>query len=143
MLLFSAAVTLSKLPHNPDSIKDVFYLKVPSSIPPDHGLPDSHLESTQSAAWSATFCKAANLPQWTNHALCVTGATRLFDGGIPEKVVKEFTGHQSIECLRKYERTSEQYKKAASYCMTSGQFFDPILPLQRDHQSNKTQRLIA
>ncbi len=50
----------------------------------------------------------------TNHSLRVTGATRLYRGGIAEKTIQARTGHKSIEALRVYERPGEIQHKEAS-----------------------------
>ena len=39
----------------------------------------------------------------TNHSLRATGASELFEAGVPEKIIKERTGHRSLEALRLYE----------------------------------------
>ncbi len=38
----------------------------------------------------------------TNHSLRATGASELFQAGVPEKIIKERTGHHSLEALRTY-----------------------------------------
>ena len=50
----------------------------------------------------------------TNHSLRVTGATSLFEKQVPEKIVKERTGHRSLTALRMYECTSSAQHKAVS-----------------------------
>ena len=42
----------------------------------------------------------------TNHSLRATGASMMFQAGVPEKIVQERTGHRSLEALRMYERTT-------------------------------------
>ena len=42
----------------------------------------------------------------TNHSLRATGASQMFQAGVPEKIVQERTGHRSTEALRMYERTT-------------------------------------
>ncbi len=44
--------------------------------------------------------------RFTNHSLRVSAATRMFQSGIKEQVVKEHTGHRS-EAVRAYKRTNE------------------------------------
>ncbi len=50
----------------------------------------------------------------TNHSLRATGATRLFESNVPEKLIQERTGHRTTDALRKYERTSMAQEKAVS-----------------------------
>ena len=46
---------------------------------------------------------------FTNHSLRATGATTLFDAGVPEAIIQKRSGHKSTAALRMYERvTSEQ-----------------------------------
>ena len=40
---------------------------------------------------------------FTNHSLRATAASCLFGAGVPEKIVAEFTGHNSLRSLRQYE----------------------------------------
>ena len=43
----------------------------------------------------------------TNHSLRATGATALFNAGIPEAVIHKRTGYKSTETLRQYEQLSK------------------------------------
>ena len=61
------------------------------------------------------MCEQANVKgNKTNHRLRATGATHLHESGVPEKIIKERTGHRSFEALRMYERTNESQHKAVS-----------------------------
>ena len=40
----------------------------------------------------------------SNHSRRVTGATHMWEANISEKLIKEKTGHRSLEALRSYER---------------------------------------
>ncbi len=48
---------------------------------------------------------------YTNHSLRATAITRMFNSGIPEKVIAETSGHKSTKALRCYEHTSQQLKQ--------------------------------
>lgn len=50
----------------------------------------------------------------TNHSLCVTAATSVFEKQVSEKRVKERTGHRSLTALRMYGCTSSAQRKAVS-----------------------------
>ena len=65
-------------------------------------------------AMIATIFKDAGISGKTNHRLRVTGATRMYNSGIPEKTIPQSrTGHKSVEALRVYERpNTEQQAKA-------------------------------
>ena len=56
----------------------------------------------------------------TNHSLRATGATSLYQKGVPEKLIQERTGHRSIEALRVYEHTNNSQHQAVSNLL-SGQ----------------------
>ena len=43
---------------------------------------------------------------FTNHDFRVTGATLLFDAGVPETIVQQRTGHRSLDALRAYDRVT-------------------------------------
>ena len=43
---------------------------------------------------------------YTYHSLRRSGATRLYDGGVPEQLIHETTGHRSFDSVRAYKYTS-------------------------------------
>ena len=49
-----------------------------------------------------------------NHSLRATGASELFQAGVPEKMVQERTGHRSMKALRMYEHTTTTQHMAVS-----------------------------
>ena len=51
---------------------------------------------------------------YTNHSLHATVTSRLYQSGVGEQLVIERTGHQSIERVRSYKRTSDQQREALS-----------------------------
>ena len=55
----------------------------------------------------------------TNHSLRATGASKLFAAGVPEKIIKERTGHRSLEALHVYERTTSVQHQAVSTILGS------------------------
>ncbi len=65
------------------------------------------------------MCIDANIDVKTNHSLRATGATALFHGNVPEKIIQNVTGHRSVEALRKYERTSKGQHQATSNVLMS------------------------
>ena len=52
--------------------------------------------------------------KYTNHSLRATSTTRMFSGGVPEKLIAEKTGHRSLQALnyRNYERTPSNMERA-------------------------------
>ena len=51
---------------------------------------------------------------YTNHSLRATSITRMFNNGIPEKVIAETSGHKSAKALRCYEHTSSAQQQAVT-----------------------------
>ncbi len=51
--------------------------------------------------------------KFSNHSLQATAATRMFNAGIPEKVIKEVTGHCS-DAICSYKHTALNMKCKAS-----------------------------
>ncbi len=57
----------------------------------------------------------------TNHSLRATGASELFQAGVPEKNIKERTGHYSLEALRTYEQTTTEQHQAIYFDILSAE----------------------
>lgn len=61
------------------------------------------------------LCAQANLSGYfTNHSLRATAATRIFQSGMPEKLVCDTTGHRSTTAVREYQRNDESVKRSIS-----------------------------
>ena len=48
-----------------------------------------------------------------------TGATALFDAGVPEAVIQKRTGHKSVDVLRAYERVTIEQEKSVAKILTT------------------------
>ena len=61
----------------------------------------------------------------------------MFEGGVPEKIISEKSGHKSIKALRTYERTTaDQDRAACSTIAQSGNLFQPKQPkLENEEQA--------
>ena len=60
------------------------------------------------------ICKEAGfVGKYTNHSLCATSASRMYQCNVPEQIIKEIIEHRS-ECVRLYERTSDDIRCRAS-----------------------------
>ncbi len=66
-----------------------------------------------------TICAQGGIELKSNHSLRATGATELYNAGVPEKIIKERTGHRSLESLQMYERTSDKQQHAVSRILSS------------------------
>ena len=59
--------------------------------------------------------------KFTNHSLRATAASRMYQDGVPEKFIKEITGHKSdVVCC--YEHTSDSMKRKVSATMSNPNF---------------------
>ena len=56
--------------------------------------------------------------------------TRMYNTGVPEKLIAEKSGHKSLKTLHVYERTSKLQEKSAGQCIQSGASFDPISSIE-------------
>ena len=106
----------SKLPpktrENPEA---VFYWKPKEKIPLDATAAWFLIQPVGRntlASMVKTMCSQIGVTGKTNHSLRATGATRLFEANVPEKLIQERTGHKSTDVLRRYVRTSAVHQKA-------------------------------
>ena len=127
-----------KLPHNNEKTNDTFYLKPLASHPSKPWFANVPVGKNILNAMVKRMCEAAGLPPRTNHSLRVTGATTLFSKNVPEKLVQELTGHRSLECLRRYEKTTEQNQRAVSKCLTSGSQYNPSIGSEAEPSNSST-----
>ena len=91
---------VSKLPKGAEK-KDAFYFT--PKTPED---PEKPWYSAVPIGWNKLvkdIFAEANISGKTNHSLRATGATRMYNNGIPEKTIQVRTGHKSINGLRVYE----------------------------------------
>ena len=88
---------------------DAFYL-TPLKSPKDN-IWFSSVPNTLSNTIKC-ICKASGIKGFkTNHLLCVTAATRLFQAGVDEQLIMKRTGHRSIDGIRLYTRGCHQIKR--------------------------------
>ena len=66
------------------------------------------------------LCSAVGIKKKTAHCLRVTCASRLFQSGVDEKLIRERTGHVS-NALFKYEKASEDQAKHVSNILSADQ----------------------
>ena len=111
---------ISKLPPNPPG----FYMylrpldKVPGETKPWYCK--SRVGINKLKTIIPDVCADCGLStQYTNHSLRATAITRMYNKGVPEKLISEKSGHRSVKALRVYERTSEMQHKLAGKCVQS------------------------
>ena len=108
---------ISKLPPFA-SEKDVFYLKPLGVYVVSHPSKPWYVsqacgENKLSGMVKSMFAMIG-VSGKTNHSLRATGASELFQAGVPENMVQECTGYRSVKALRMYERTTTSQHMAVS-----------------------------
>ena len=104
--------------------KDIFYVRSLAKLSDDQNEPwYSSVPVGKNTLNNKvkTMCSKAKIEgNKTNHSLRATGATALFESGVPEKVIQERTGHRSVEALRTYEHISEKQHIQVSSILSAG-----------------------
>ena len=65
------------------------------------------------------MCLEGGITGKSNHSLRATGATAMFQNGVPETIIQKVTGHRSLEALREYERISTNQNVQVSKILMS------------------------
>lgn len=98
--------------------KDIFYCRPLPTTPTDPtkpwftAVPIGRNYLTKMV--SNMFAEAGLEGNKTNHSLRVTGASALFDAGVPERIIQARTGHRSLDALRVYERVTDAQSNQVS-----------------------------
>ena len=75
--------------------------------------------------------------RYTNHSLRVTAMTRMFNSGVPEKIIGEKSGHRSLEALRCYEHTSKELERSAGDIIVNPKKLNPLQTRKRKYLPSK------
>ena len=106
---------LSKIP---PGRQGSFYLRPIKVIPENQQAPwftSQTLGKNQlSKMVSSMFQEAGIEKKNVTNSLRASGTTELYRSGVPKNIIKERTGHKSIDALRMYERTSIDQHEAVS-----------------------------
>ncbi len=98
---------LSKLPRDA-LLKDNFYLQPLASVPENPQKPwfsSVPVGRNTLGKMVKDICAQGKIVgNKTNHSLRATGASSMFQAGVPEKIIQQFTGHRSLAGLREYYR---------------------------------------
>jgi hypothetical protein len=106
---------------SPQAIEmDLFYLR-PKKSPKDNLWYDNApIGRDKLKTFMEVMCREAGITEKkTNHSLRATRATALFNAGVPEKLIREVTGHRS-NSLHLYERPSLEQRQAVSKVLVQG-----------------------
>ena len=119
LLRFYLQKLAPKVLEDPDS---VFYWKPRDVVPASDSTPWFTLQvigRNVLASMVKRMFQEVGIDGKTNHSLRATGATRLFEANVLVKLIKERTGHKSLDALRLYERTSSEQQKSVANLMCS------------------------
>ena len=123
-LVFLLDLYFSKFPDNAKDM-DCFYLRPRKKFTRDTPWYDcAPVGKETMKKYMATMCAAAGIERKTNHSLRATGASAMFHAGVPEKLIRDVTGHTS-NALHLYEHPTLQQKQEVSKILVQGkQSFD-------------------
>ena len=79
------------------------------------------------------LCVSAGLPgHYTNHSLCSTATTKLYQNNLDQQLIMEITGHRSL-AVQTYKRTSQRQQKMRASAFS----IDPLpIPLSSAEYEN-------
>ena len=113
---------LSKIPQRGKEL-DIFYLRPSSSFnknPAGYWYECAAIGRDKLRRFLSDMCEAAGIKEKkTNHSLRSTGATAMFSANVPEKLIRDVTGHQS-NALHLYERPTMCQKQELSKVLVQG-----------------------
>ena len=76
-------------------------------------------KNTSAKMAKEVYAEAGVGGQRSNHSLRATGATELYQAGVPENVIQERTGHLSLTGLCEYKHTSGEQQAVVSRILAS------------------------
>jgi len=74
-----------------------------------------------------------------NHSLRATGISRLYNSGVPEKLIMERSGHLSASGVRSYECTSDQQQQQVSEVISKPSCSSTALQLKNEHNQTNSK----
>ena len=115
---------ISKLP--PKAVEnDIFYVRPLDDVPDNPSAPWYSVTPVGKHTLNDKVKKMCNMAglsgNKTNHSLRATGATHMYESGVPEKLIQERTGHRSLEALRSYERSNADQHQTVSAILSAPQ----------------------
>lgn len=102
---------------------DMFYLRPVAETPTSpvaHWYECAPIGREKLKKYLERMCAEAGLEKKTNHSLRATGATALFNAAVPEKMIRDVTGHKS-NALQLYERPTVEQQQRVSKILVQGE----------------------
>lgn len=107
--------------------QDILYLRPKPSAPADESSPwygQAAVGKNTLSVMVKEMRVEAGIGGKTNHSLCATGASAMFQGNVPEKIIQKTIGHRSTEAFRSYERACTEQEKALSKVLMTNTSFE-------------------
>ena len=117
-LVYLLDIYLKKLPPKAFEV-DVLYLRPKKNYTDSCRLLVRLHTSGEGEAPNLSASNVSRCRNMTNHSLRATGASALFSAGMPEKLIRDVTGHRS-SALQLYERPTVEQKQAVSRVLVQG-----------------------
>ena len=142
-LVYLLDTYFSKFPPNGLAM-DVFYLRPKRNLVGDSPWYEcAPIGKAKLGAFMESICAEAGVSKKTNHSLRATGATALYNAGVPDKLIRDVTGHRS-NALHLYERPTEEQKKQVSHVlMNHGTESNKENILSNQHPAHSTEKIIG
>ena len=80
---------------------------------------------------------------YTNHSIRRSCATRLLDGGVPELLIQETTGHRSSDGVRAYKCTSSALQREASEILQGSLSKKAVTDVEKKDENGAGENYIA
>ena len=129
----------SKLP--PGYTQDAFYFRPLLSSSPDGPWFSKQVYGHNTLGTTMKeMCLEAGIPVRSNHALCATAATRLFQSDVLEHMIQERTGHRSLKALWAYQTISVKQKEAASKALGTGLSYQDCGKAGKENQDQREEK---
>lgn len=120
-MVYLMDTNLSKLPKYAFE-NDILYLRPKKVMPSDESEPwyeNVPVGKNVLSSMVKNMCLEGGIAGKSNHSLRASGATAMFQNGVPEKIIQKATGHRSLEALREYERVSTDQNVQVSKILMS------------------------
>ena len=73
------------------------YLQPHKKYSPNNWFRDSPVGENKMRSFAKNLCKKAGIPGfYSNHSLCATGCTRMYNCDVEEQVIQEISAHRSL-----------------------------------------------
>ena len=121
-LVYLLDLYISKIPLAAKE-RNLFYVRPVTKMPVDCQSPwyeNAPVGKEKLRSFISAMCKEAGITEpKTNHSLRATGTTAMFSAKVPERMIRDVTGHRS-NALMRYEHPSVEQKRAVSAVLMNG-----------------------